>query len=256
MRPGIATLAAALALAAAVLAAAGCGGSAGGGAPPALTISAAASLKSALTRYDASFAPARARAQFAGSDILAAQIEQGARPDVFAAANTSLPQLLYAHHLVEHPLAFAANRLVIAVPADATRIRGIADLARPGTAIAIGSPTVPIGAYTRKVLARLGSQAARILANVRTQEPDVSGIVGKLTQGAASAGFTYASDVRATHGQLRAIALPASLQPVVTYAAAIVRGTAHHRQAAAYLAGLRSGAGQRDLLAAGFLPPP
>ncbi|HSO97374.1 MAG TPA: molybdate ABC transporter substrate-binding protein [Solirubrobacteraceae bacterium] len=249
MRRGIAVLAAILGLA-------GCGSSAGGATKPTLTISAAASLKSALTHYDASFTPAQARAQFAGSDILAAQIEQGARPDLFAAANASLPQLLFAKHLVERPVAIAANRLVIAVPATDTRIRSLADLERPGTAIAVGSPTVPIGVYTRKVLARLGSRASRILGNVRTQEPDVSGIVGKLTQGAAAAGFTYASDVRATHGQLRAIALPASLQPVVTYAAAVVRGTTHDRQAAAYLAGLRSGAGQRDLIAAGFLPPP
>ena len=243
---------------AAVLGLAGCGSSAGGATKPTptLTISAAASLKPALTRYDANFTPAQARAQFAGSDILAAQIEQGARPDVFAAADTSLPRLLFAKQLVERPVDFAANRLVIAVPATGTRIRSIADLERPGTAIAVGSPTVPIGVYTRQVLARLGTGASRILGNVRTQEPDVNGIVGKLTQGAAAAGFTYASDVRATHGQLRAIALPASLQPVVTYAAAVVRGTAHHRQAVAYLEGLRSGAGQRDLIAAGFLPPP
>jgi molybdate transport system substrate-binding protein len=221
-----------------------------------LTVSGAASLKRAFTTYGASFRGAKVRSQFAGSDILAAQIEQGARPDVFAAANTTLPLKLFAKHLVDRPVNFAANRLVIAVPASSSKVNGIADLEKSGVTIAIGSPTVPIGAYTRKVLARLGGGAARILANVRTQEPDVSGIVGKLTQGAADAGFTYITDVRATHGRLRAIALPARLQPVVTYAAAVVAASKHPAQARAFIAGLLRGAGRRDLIAAGFLPPP
>ena len=38
------------------------------------------------------------------------------KPDVFAAANTKLPDELYAKGLVEKPVEFAGNRLVIAVP--------------------------------------------------------------------------------------------------------------------------------------------
>ncbi len=212
-------------------------------------MSAAASLKPTLTKLGG------ARYEFGGSDILAAQIEQGARPDVFAAANTKLPAMLFAKGLVDRPVDFVANRLVIAVPAGSTKIHGIADLERPGVTLAIGSPTVPVGAYTRTVLARLGAGAKRIFANVRTQEPDVSGIVGKLTEGAADAGFTYVTDVEATHGALRAIALPARLQPAVTYAAAVVKGSTHAAAARAFVAGLVSGAAHHALLAAGFLPP-
>ena len=54
---------------------------------------------------------------FAGSDELAAQIRAGAKPDVFAAANTKLPDELFAEGLVERPRVFAANKLVLAVPA-------------------------------------------------------------------------------------------------------------------------------------------
>ena len=51
---------------------------------------------------------------------------------------------------------------------------------------------MPIGAYTREVLGRLGrAERAAILANVRSNEPDVAGVVGKLTQGAVDAGFVY-----------------------------------------------------------------
>jgi molybdate transport system substrate-binding protein len=123
--------------------------------------------------------------------------------------------------------------------------------------VAIGSATVPIGSYTREVLARLGAaQSAKILANVHSEEADVSGIVGKLTEGAVDAGFTYLTDVKATRGALKAIPLPASLEPVVAYGVAVVKGGPHPTQAEAFISGLLSGEGRSDLLQAGFLPPP
>jgi molybdate transport system substrate-binding protein len=224
---------------------------------PDLTVSAAASLKAAFTAYGQQFPQATVRYSFAGSDILAAQIEQGVKPDAFASANTKLPDMLYAKGLVSKPVTFAANKLVIAVPSGSAKVQSVADLEKPGVTIAIGSATVPIGAYTRKVLAKLGPAAsAKILANVRSDESDVTGIVGKLTQGAVDAGFTYVTDVKATKGALKAIALPASVQPVVAYGVAIVKGGPHSAQAQQFISGLLSGAGQAQLQAAGFLPPP
>lgn len=243
-------------LAALVVALGGCG-SHSSASKPNLVVSAAASLKAAFTGYAKQFSQATVSYSFAGSDVLSAQIEQGIKPDVFASANTKLPDMLYAKGLVAKPIVFAANKLVIAVPANSSKVKSIADLERPGVTIAIGSATVPIGSYTRKVLAKLPArQSQAILSNVRSDEPDVSGIIGKLTQGAVDAGLTYITDVKATHGALRAIPLPASLQPVVAYGVAIVKGDVHPKQAQAFIQGLLSGAGRADLLAAGFLPPP
>ena len=241
----------------------GCGSSSTSGSPSSgggkanLTVSAAASLKAALTAYGQQFSQASVRYSFAGSDMLAGQIEQGVKPDVFASANTKLPDMLFAKGLVFKPVTFAANRLVIAVPAGSTKVKSLSDLERPGVTVAVGSATVPVGAYTRKVIAKLGSAgSAKILANVRSEEPDVTGIVGKLTQGAVDAGFTYITDVKGTKGALKAIALPASLQPVVAYGVAVVKGASHPAQAQAFISGLLSGSGHTDLLQAGFLPPP
>jgi molybdate transport system substrate-binding protein len=236
----------------------GCGGdgSASTASRPDLKVSAAASLQRALTAYGDGFDQARARFSFAGSDELAAQIRAGGRPDVYAAANAKLPDALHAEGLVDAPVAFARNRLTLAVPAHGARVASLADLARPGVTLAIGSPTVPIGAYPRTVLDRLpAAQGKAILANARSQEPDVAGIVGKVSQGAVDAGFVYVSDVQASKGELKAVALPDSLQPEVTYEAAVVRGTRHAAAARAFVAGLVTGAGQRALRAAGFLPP-
>jgi molybdate transport system substrate-binding protein len=246
-----------VALGALALTVAGCGSSSSNSGKPNLTVSAAASLKAAFTNYAQQFPQATVRYSFAGSDILAAQIEQGLKPDVFASANTKLPDMLYAKGLVSKPVTFAANKLVIAVPAGSSKVKSVSDLEKSGVSIALGSASVPIGSYTRTVLAKLGSvQSSKILANVRSEEPDVTGIVGKLTQGAVDAGFTYVTDVKATKGALVAIPLPKSLQPVVAYGVAVVKGDPHPAQAQAFITGLLNGSGQQDLTSAGFLPPP
>lgn len=250
------------ALALVALVAGGCGssgastGGSGGSGDGPVVVSAASSLQKAFTTYAKSFDGGAVRYSFAGSDELAAQIRQGVTPDVFASANTKLPAALHAARLVGTPVVFAGNRLVLAVPAS-SKLHSLAGIERRGVTLAIGSATVPIGSYTRGVLARLPKPAQRaILANVRSEEPDVKGIVGKLTQGAVDAGFVYVTDVAAAGGALRAIALPASLKPTAAYGVAVVTAAKHPAQARRFVAGLLHSDGQRALQAAGFLPPP
>ena len=95
-----------------------------------------------------------------------------------------------------------------------------------------------------------------ILANVRSNEPDVKGVVGKLSQGAADAGFVYVTDVVATDGKVKAIELPKSLQPSVEYGVAVVKGAKEPEAAKAFIDGLTDGAGAKALDDAGFEPPP
>jgi molybdate transport system substrate-binding protein len=240
-------------LALAALTLSGCGGG-----DDTLTVSAASSLKEALTDYGAQFDDAKARVRFAGSDELAAQIRKGAHPDVFASANTKLPDQLYREGLVSKPVTFAGNRLVLAAPASAdAKVASLKDIETAGNTLAIGSAGVPVGSYTRTVLSKLPeSESAAIMRNVRSEEPDVAGIVGKLTQGAVDAGFVYISDVRAADGKLKAIELPDSLQPSVAYGAAVVKGAEDQDAAKKFVDGLLDGAGKDALDAAGFEPPP
>jgi len=239
------------------LALAGCGSSGGGGgSTPNLTVSAAASLKDAFTTCAQSFKQAHIRFSFAGSDQLAAQIRQGAKPNLFMSANTKLPEQLLAEGKTTKPQVFAGNKLVIAVPQD-SKIASITGLEKPGTSLVIGDPSVPVGSYTREVLGRLPpAQEKAIVANVKSEEPDVSSIVGKLTQGAADAGFTYVSDVEGTKGQLKAVDLPADLQPSVAYGAGIVKGTPNQKQSQAFVDDVISGPCSKVMQQTGFLPPP
>jgi molybdate transport system substrate-binding protein len=241
---------------AAALALAGCGSDDGGSDKPTLTVSAAASLKSAFPECAKQFEDADVKFSFAGSDELAAQIRQGAKPDLFASANTRLPAALAAEGKLEKPRVFAGNRLVIAVPEDSS-ITSLAGVEKPGTAVVIGGKTVPIGEYTRQVLSKLPpAQRAAIERNVKSREPDVAGIVGKLTQGAAGAGFTYVTDVVATKGALKAVELPTALQPAVAYGAGIVKGSDHAKEATAFLDDVVSGPCAQIMKTAGFTPAP
>ena len=246
----------ALVLAALLLA--GCGDDAtvsGGGEKPELVVSAATSMTEALEACAPEFSEATVRLQFAGSDELAAQIRQGVPVDVFAAANTKLPETLASEGKLGEPVSFVSNELVLAVPAGSA-IDGLASLERPGVTLVVGAEGVPVGDYTRAVLAKLGSERSEaILANVRSNEPDVKGIVGKLTQGAADAGFVYASDVKAAGDALRAIALDAQLEPTAIYGAGVVEAARQPDAAEAFVDDLLAGGCHEALLAAGFGEP-
>ena len=224
-----------------------------------LVVSAASSMTGALESCAPKFGAAEnadVKLSFAGSDELAAQIRQGAKVDVYAAANTKLPDELHGDDLLDKPVEFATNEFVMAVP-QGSDIHSVADLTKEGTKIVIGSESVPIGSYTRETLAKLPPDEEKaILANVRSEEPDVKGIVGKLTQGAADAGFVYVTDVNAASGKLDSIELPKELEPRVTYGAGVVRKAEQPGLARKFVDGLTHGACAEALRKAGFGPAP
>lgn len=224
---------------------------------PQLNVSAASSLKKPLTTLSSQYRPADLRLEFAGSDKIAAAIDAGRLPDVVVLAGSKVPAQLLKARKISRPVTVGANRLVIAVPTASRKVGSIEDLAKPGLKVALGSQTVPVGSYADKVIAQLPSGVrSGIAANVRTREPDAAGVVGKLTEGAVDAAIVYRTDVLASNGKLRAIAIPTRLDPTVVYQAATVAGTAHPVEAEALVASLRGGSGHRILMADGFLPPP
>jgi molybdate transport system substrate-binding protein len=214
-----------------------------------LTVLAASSLTEVFPGID----PAP-RYSFGGSDLLAAQIEQGAPADVFAAASPKYPAILYRKGLVLKPLVFATNRLVLITPAsNPARIHSVFDLRRKGDRLVIGDGSVPIGTYTRQVLARLG--LTRVLADVVSNEQNVRDILAKVALGEADAGFVYVTDARTAAARLKTIALPARSQPVVFYEIAVARSSKSRSAASAFVREVLSKRGERLLAAAGFGSP-
>jgi molybdate transport system substrate-binding protein len=236
---GVALVLAAVALAGVTLA--------DGSSSPRLTIFAAASLTNVFPRLDP-----HDRYSFGGSNALAAQLEQGAPADVFASADARLPEQLYRQRLVEKPVVFTRNELVLIVPkANPAGIDRVGDLARPGLELVIGAAGVPVGVYTRTVLARLG--LSRLVRTAVSQETDVREVLAKVALGEADAGFVYKTDAETVRGKVTTIGIPRRAQPIVRYAVAVVRSTGHPAAARAFVASLLGSRGQRVLRAAGFL---
>ena len=214
-----------------------------------LTVYAAASLTDVFPKIDPS-----PRYSFAGSNMLAAQIQQGAPADVFASANLTLPTQLNAKGFCGKPVVFTRNTLVVVVPkSNPAGIHSVYDLTKPGIKLVIAGPGVPVGSYTLQILKNMGLSVA-VLKNVVSQETDVREVLSKVALGEADAGFVYSTDAKTVSGQVLALKVPAWAQPKVQYAICIVSSSTNKQAAQAFVNKIVGPVGQAKLLAAGFLP--
>jgi molybdate transport system substrate-binding protein len=232
----------ALALAALALVT-GCGGSDGDTAP---TVFAAASLTEVFQAIDPD-----AQFSFAGSDELATQIREGGPVDVYAAASPRYPDELFEEGLIEKPVIFATNRLVLVVPSDnPAGIESVEDLGEDGVKLVVGAEGVPVGDYTRQVLETMG--ATQVLDNVVSNEEDVKGVLAKVSSGQADAGFVYATDALVAGDDVTAIELPAEAQAEVRYPIGVAVDAEHAEAGRAFVEKVLGPEGRAALEEAGF----
>jgi molybdate transport system substrate-binding protein len=197
---------------------------------------------------------------YANARDLEQRIVAGAPADVLASASAEHPGLLHAAGLADAPVAFATNRLVVAVPAQSAA-RDVDVLAAPDTRVVIEVEGIPLGGYTRELLRGLdqivgAGYAEAVMANVVAQEQTVDAVAALLVAGAGDAAVLYATDVAARPGLLRAIELPPGASVPVTCVACVIKASAQHARATAWVAGLTAPAASATLQAAGFGPPP
>jgi molybdate transport system substrate-binding protein len=249
---------------------AACGGSSGGDtptpAPTKLTVLAAASLTNVFPKIGADFTKSHPGVtftfSFAGTDQLAAQVEQGAPADVFAGASTRYGDQLAGEHLIGATTLFCTNQLVVITPAsNPGGITTLQDLATKPVKIVIGAEAVPVGAYTRTVLTNLDSvygagYSDKVLANVVSNEDSVTSIVTKVQSGEADAGFVYITDALAAGQDVNTIKLPDEAQAVAQYPIAAVTASTHKADAEAFAGFVLTPPAQQLLQQAGFGPPP
>lgn len=219
------------------------------------------SLREVTSLYRAEIPTAQVQLNFAGSQTLAAQIEQGAPADLFISANQQLIERLQQQKLVTDIQPLLTNHMLIAARSKLQEpIVGPADLARPGLLLAIGNPQVPIGYYTRIFLNRLAADMEngedlrqKIEANVVSEESKVKAIIAKLLLGEVDAGIIYRTDLNNQTGpQLQATELPERSAPLAVYPLAKVAGAA--KEADIFYAFLLSDQAQQIFARHGFVP--
>jgi len=231
-----------------------------------LTVFAAASLTKVFPEIGAKFSQAHPgttfKYSFGGTDTLAAQIQQGAPADVFAGASTKYGDELSSKGLIDTPQNFCTNTLVVVVPAsNPAKIKSPKDLSQSGIKLVIGDASVPIGSYTREVLTNLDSiygsgYSDKVLANVVSEEPDVTSIISKVEAGEADAGFVYITDALAAGSQVKAIMLPTAAQATAVYPIATVKSSKEATLAQQFVEFVLAPQAQSMLKEAGFGPPP
>lgn len=224
---------------------------------PSLTISAAASMKEALTEINNSFGAATISVNYGASGALERQIEQGAPVDVFlSAASKNMDELVKAH-LVNAATRrnIAANRLVLVVPADTTSIHSFRDLnTAKVTRFAMGAPdSVPAGKYAQQVLTNLKIYAA--VAPKAVLGKDVREVLTQVELGNVDAGIVYKTDAL-TSKQVKIVATaPAGLHKPILYPVAVVSDSKNKSAAGAYVRFLAGPVAGKIFKKYGFLIP-
>jgi molybdate transport system substrate-binding protein len=248
--------AALVAVAALLLAA--CGGDAGGSSSPEtpseLKVFAAASLTAAFTELGRQYAAAnggdKVTFNFAGSQALATQIQQGAPADVFASAD--IPNMDRVKDLVATPQNFASNRLAIVVEQGNPKgVRSLDDLASGDLKVVLAAEEVPAGRYAKQILDQAGVTVRPV-----SQEDNVKAVVTKVSLGEADAGLVYVTDVTAGGDKVEGVDIPQDQNVLATYPIATVKASQAPDQAQAFMDLVLSDEGQQVLERHGFLPPP
>jgi molybdate transport system substrate-binding protein len=225
----------------------------------------AASLKDAFgrlaERFEKEHPGTKVLTNAAGSQELRAQIEHGAAADVFASADRKHMDALAAQGLVVSPSVFTCNEPVVVVrTALSSSLEGFADLPR-AERIVIGTPEVPIGAYTLQILRKASAEygadfSKRVEAKVVSRELNVRQVLAKVVLGEADAGIVYRSDAMSARGKVRVLTIPAELNVTAEYPIAILKQAPSPELARQWIDLVRSEAGSAALRDAGFLPCP
>ncbi len=232
-----------------------------------LTVFAAASLTAALTdigkAFEAENPSSRITFSFAGSQALRTQIEQGAKADVFASADSNnMDPLKSAGLIVGTTPIFTRNRLVVIAPKDnPAGIKTLQDLTKAGLKLDIADASVPVGNYFLQSLDKLAADAAygadfktRVLARVVSKENDVKQVVSKVALGEADAGIVYLTDAQAAIGKLVTIDIPDQFNVIAAYPIGVVKGSANPTLAQKFIDYVLSADGQTAMKKYGFAP--
>ena len=231
-----------------------CAGNQGSGPPPtvsSIVVFAASSLEPAFVKVAGRVSPKYRPGvvfNYAGTQALSSQLMQGAQADVFASADTAHMKSLQDAGLIGgSPQVFGHNRLEIAVEKGNPKgIHTLADLARAGLVTVLADPSVPAGKYAQQALAR-----AHVTVHPASLEPQVTGVLGKVSLGEADAGIVYVSDI-VSSGKVDGVAIPDGQNVIADYPIAKLKSASNNQGADEFISYLLSPEGQSIITGAGF----
>jgi molybdate transport system substrate-binding protein len=232
-----------------------------------LTVFAAASLTDSFNEigqvFETTHPGVKVTFSFAGSQALRTQLEQGAKADLFASADSkNMDPLKTESLLAGDAQVFAHNILTVIIPKpNPAGLKGLKDLGKPGIKIVLADASVPAGTYTLQFLDKLSADPAygsdfktRVLAQVVSKETDVKAVVSKVSLGEGDAGVVYTTDAEVNADKLATIPIPDKYNVVATYPLAVLKGSANTALAQQFVDYVLSSEGQAILIKYGFAP--
>lgn len=219
-------------------------------APVNLNVFAAASLIEPFSqigmRFEADHPGVTVVLNFAGSQQLAQQINEGARADVFASANDKqMEWVIEAGGIASGTQrTFANNRLVLIYPKENPGgLADLKDIAKPDTKLVLAAEEVPVGQYSLDFLDKAAADPTfgetfkvDALNNVVSYENSVKAVLAKVVLGEADAGIVYLSDISGEDAHLVGrIDIPDNLNVVATYPIAMIIDSKNPHLAQAFI---------------------
>lgn len=199
-------------------------------------ILAAASLREALSDAALSW-QARKHAKpvmsFAGSPVLARQVEAGAPADLFISADEAWMDYLARKGLIRKATraSFISTRLVLVVPATSdirliSASKGALARRLGSGRLAMADPdTVPAGRYGKAALTSLGVWPSVSGRLVRVE--NVRAALSLIERGEVPFGIVYATDALASSRVRIVTTFPANSHPAISYPLALLAASTH-----------------------------
>ena len=237
--------------------------------PVEISVSAAASLTEAFNEMGPLFEELHPEAKvifnFAGSQALAEQINNGAPVDVFTSASKKTMQsVVDANNITSDAVQqFANNKLVVITPAsNPAGISQLQDLTKAGLKLVLAAKEVPVGQYSLDFLAKAAGTnefpstfSEDVLKNVVSYEDNVKAVLTKVSLGEADAGIVYTTDAASAEpGTIQTIVIPDEINIPASYFIATVSNSSHAAEARLFIDYVLSDAGQAILSKYGFIP--
>lgn len=226
-----------------------------------LTVSAAASLKDALTELKALYVQSKPKTSltlnFGSSGSLSQQIEQGAGVDLFFSAAAANMKTLEDKGLLLNKKTFnlLSNQIVLIAPLDSKLSAGsFNEVIKPSVKkIALGEPkTVPVGQYAEDVFTKLG-----ILSQVKSKSvygKDAREVLTWVEMGNVDAGVVYATDAKVSKKAKVIARAPKDSHRPLVYPVGIMKESNHPEAATAFLIFLKSDIAKAVFVKYGFNP--
>ena len=234
-----------------------------------MTVLAAASLIESFTELGKMFETqnpgVKVSFNFAGSQQLAQQLDQGAGADVFASASPKYMDAAVTSKRVNKVDAktFVKNRLVVIFPKDnPAGLKALTDLANPGLKLDLADKSVQVGQYALDFLDKAVKDPGfdpqfkvNVVKNVVSYEDNVKSVLTKVSLGEVDAGIVYVTDITAAAAaKVGKLDIPDALNIIATYPIAPISDSKNADLAKAFVALVLSPEGQQVMAKYGFIP--